>query len=122
MVGHAHLDMAWLWTVDETWKAAERTFESVLKLQEDFPELIFCHTTPALYEWMEQNRPELFERIRQQIHAGKWEALGGMWVEPELNLISGESIARHILYGQRYFQRKVWADQPDRLVAGYVWV
>ena len=112
MVGHAHLDMAWLWTVEETWKAAERTFESVLKLQEDFPELIFCHTTPALYEWMEQNRPELFERIWQQIQAGKWEALGGMWVEPELNLISGESIARHILYGQRYFQEKFGQISP----------
>ncbi|HEY9908374.1 MAG TPA: alpha-mannosidase [Thermosynechococcaceae cyanobacterium] len=112
MVGHAHLDMAWLWTVEETWKAAERTFESVLKLQEDFPELIFCHTTPALYEWIEQNRPELFERIWQQIQAGKWEALGGMWVEPELNLISGESIARHILYGQRYFQEKFGQISP----------
>ena len=112
MVGHAHLDMAWLWTVEETWKAAERTFESVLKLQKDFPELIFCHTTPALYEWMEQNRPELFERIRQQVQAGKWEALGGMWVEPELNLISGESIARHILYGQRYFQEKFGQISP----------
>jgi alpha-mannosidase len=112
MVGHAHLDMAWLWTAEETWKVAERTFESVLKLQEEFPELIFCHTTPALYEWVEQNRPELFDRIRQQVHEGKWEALGGMWVEPELNLISGESIVRQILYGQRYFQEKFGEISP----------
>ena len=106
LVGHAHLDMAWLWTVDETWKAAERTFNSVLNLQKDFPELTFCHSTPALYEWVEQNRPELFAQIQQQVQAGRWEIIGGMWIEPELNLISGESIARQILYGQRYYQEK----------------
>ncbi len=106
LVGHAHLDMAWLWTVDETWKVAERTFNSVLNLQKDFPELTFCHSTPALYEWMELNRPELFAQIQQQVRAGRWEIIGGMWIEPELNLISGESIARHLLYGQRYCQEK----------------
>jgi len=106
LLGHAHLDMAWLWTVAETWNAAERTFESALNLQKDFPELIFCHSTPALYEWIEQNRPALFERIRAAIADGWWEPVGGLWVEPELNLISGESIVRHILYGQRYFQEK----------------
>ncbi|MGC8713635.1 MAG: alpha-mannosidase, partial [Leptodesmis sp.] len=69
LLGHAHLDMAWLWTVEETWKAAERTFQSVLNLQKDFPELTFCHTTPALYEWMEQNRPNLFAQIQAQVKA-----------------------------------------------------
>ncbi|WP_245939707.1 alpha-mannosidase [Stenomitos frigidus] len=106
LLGHAHLDMAWLWTVDETWKAAERTFESALNLQKDFPELIFCHSTPALYAWMEQNRPALFEQIRQAIAAGWWELVGGLWIEPELNIISGESMVRQVLYGQRYFQEK----------------
>jgi alpha-mannosidase len=106
LTGHAHLDMAWLWPVDETWDAAERTFTSALNLQADFPELIFGHSTPALYTWLEHHRPELFQRIVQQVQAGKWEAIGGLWVEPELNLIGGESIARHLLYGQRYFQEK----------------
>ena len=106
LLGHAHLDMAWLWTVAETWNAAERTFESALNLKKDFPELIFCHSTPALYEWIEQNRPALFERIRQAIADGWWEPVGGLWIEPELNLISGESIVRQVLYGQRYFQEK----------------
>ncbi|NJR49377.1 MAG: alpha-mannosidase [Leptolyngbyaceae cyanobacterium CSU_1_3] len=109
LVGHAHLDMAWLWPIDETWNAAERTFTSVLNLQKEFPELTFCHSTPALYEWMEQNRPDLFTQIQQQVKAGKWEIVAGMWIEPELNLISGESIARHILYGQRYCQEKFGA-------------
>ena len=112
LLGHAHLDMAWLWTVDETWKAAEQTFKSVLHLQQDFPELTFCHSTPALYEWIEQNRPELFTQIQQQVQVGKWEAIGGIWIEPELNLISGESIVRQILYGQRYFQAKIGKISP----------
>ncbi len=106
LLGHAHLDMVWLWPIADTWRAAERTFDSVLQLQQDFPEMVFCHTTPLLYEWMEQNRPDLFAQIQQQIAAGQWEALGGMWVEPELNLVDAESIVRQILYGQRYYQEK----------------
>jgi alpha-mannosidase len=106
MLGHAHLDLAWLWPVSETWEVAQRTFESVLKLQQEFPELIFCHSTPALYAWIEQHRPDLFAAIQQQIAAGRWEVVGGMWVEPELNLISGESIVRQILYAQRYVLEK----------------
>ncbi|OUC15886.1 MAG: hypothetical protein B0A82_04740 [Alkalinema sp. CACIAM 70d] len=106
LLGHAHLDMAWLWTVEETWKAAERTFRSALQLQQEFSELTFCHTTPALYEWMEQHRPELFGEICQRVQAGQWEPVGGLWIEPELNVIGGESIARQILYGQRYYQSR----------------
>ncbi len=106
MLGHAHLDLAWLWTVSETWEVAQRTFESVLKLQQEFSELTFCHSTPALYAWVEQHRPDLFTAIKQQIAAGRWEVVGGMWVEPELNLINGESIVRQVLYGQRYVQEK----------------
>lgn len=124
LLGHAHLDMAWLWRVSETWRAAQNTFESVLKLQQDFSELIFCHSTPALYEWVEKNRPNLFGAIEQQVRAGRWENVGGMWIEPELNLISGESIARQLLYGQRYAAEKfgkisqvVWL--PDSF--GFCW-
>jgi alpha-mannosidase len=102
LLGHAHLDMAWLWPVAETWQAAEQTFKSVLQLQQAFPELIFCHSTPALYQWIEQHRPELFAAIQQQIAAGQWEVVAGLWVEPDFNLISGESLVRQILYGQRY--------------------
>ncbi|PSB06691.1 alpha-mannosidase, partial [filamentous cyanobacterium CCP2] len=106
LLGHAHLDLAWLWTVDKTWEAAQRTFESVLQLKQDFPELTFAHSTPALYAWMEENRPDLFAAIQQQIAAGRWEVVSGLWIEPELNLVSGESIARQILYGQQYEEAK----------------
>jgi alpha-mannosidase len=106
LLGHAHLDMAWLWPIAETWAAAERTFVSALNLQKDFPSLTFCHTTPALYAWMEEHRPELFAQIQAQVKAGKWEPIGGLWVEPEANLIGAESMVRQILYGQRYYQEK----------------
>ncbi|MEG4275429.1 MULTISPECIES: alpha-mannosidase [unclassified Microcoleus] len=102
LVGHAHLDLAWLWPVPETWDAAKRTFESVLKLQSEFPDLIFCHSTPALYAWMEEHRPDLFAAIKKQVAVGRWEVVGGMWVEPDLNLISAESMVRQVFYGQRY--------------------
>ncbi|MBE9050321.1 alpha-mannosidase [Nostocales cyanobacterium LEGE 11386] len=106
LLGHAHLDLAWLWPVSETWRAAQNTFESVLKLQQDFSELIFCHSTPALYAWVEEHRPDLFRAIQEAVAAGCWEVVGGLWVEPELNLIAGESIVRQLLYGQRYVQAK----------------
>jgi alpha-mannosidase len=112
LLGHAHLDLAWLWPVSETWNAAQNTFDSVLKLQKDFPELIFCHTTPALYAWVEENRPHLFQEIQNQVKLGRWEVLGGFWVEPDLNLISGESIVRQLLYGQRYFLEKFGKISP----------
>lgn len=106
LVGHAHLDLAWLWPISETWDVAQRTFDSVLNLQQEFPELIFCHSTPALYAWIEQHRPDLFAAIQQQVANGCWEVVGGLWVEPELNLIAGESIVRHLLYGQHYVLEK----------------
>ena len=107
ILGHAHLDLAWLWPISETWDVAQRTFESALTLQADYPDLIFGHSTPMLYEWIEQHRPDLFSQIQTQIESGQWEAIAGLWVEPELNLVGGESIVRQVLYGQRYCQEKL---------------
>ncbi|MEO1146155.1 MAG: alpha-mannosidase [Cyanobacteria bacterium J06638_22] len=106
LLGHAHLDLAWLWPVSETWDVAQRTFTSVLHLQAEFPELIFTHSTPALYAWIEEHCPDLFAAIQQQVDAGRWEVAAGLWVEPELNIISAESIVRQVLYGQRYVQER----------------
>ncbi|MDY7016377.1 MAG: alpha-mannosidase, partial [Cyanobacteriota bacterium] len=106
MLSHAHLDLAWLWEVEETWDVAQRTFESVLALQKDFSDLTFCHTSPALYEWIEKHRPDLFSAIQDAVSRQSWEVLGGMWVEPDVNLVSGESIVRQLLYGQRYTRAK----------------
>lgn len=101
-LGHAHLDLAWLWPIPETWEVAERTFQSVLDLQAAFPELLFGHSTPALYAWLEEHRPEMFAQIQQQIQQQRWEVIAGLWVEPELMMVQGESIVRQVLYGQRY--------------------
>ncbi len=98
--------------MSETWNAAQQTFESALKLQADFPELIFCHSTPALYAWIEEHRPDLFAAIQEAVAAGSWEVVGGFWVEPELNLIAGESIVRQLLYGQRYMVAKFGKFSP----------
>jgi len=106
VMGHAHLDMAWLWTTDETWEVGQRTFSSVLNLQKEFPELTFGHSTPALYEWIENNRPDLWAKITEAVEKDRWELLGGMWVEPDVNLVSGESLIRQFLYGQQYFLEK----------------
>ncbi|MCW6038172.1 alpha-mannosidase [Spirulina subsalsa FACHB-351] len=106
VMGHAHLDMAWLWELGETYEVARRTFSSVLRLQEEFPELTFCHTSPILYEWMEKHHPELFTAIQEAVRGGRWDVLGGMWVEPDVNLVSGESILRQLLYGQEYIKSR----------------
>ncbi len=106
LTGHAHLDLAWLWPIAETWEVAIKTFASVLKLQTEFPELIFSHSSPALYAWIEQNRPDVFQNIQVKVETGQWEIAAGLWVEPELNLINGESICRQILYGQEYAKEK----------------
>lgn len=70
----------------ETWDAAQRTFESVLALQQNFPELTFTHSSPALLAWVEEHRPDLFTQIQQQVQAGRWAIDAGLWVEPDLNL------------------------------------
>ncbi|MEB3826050.1 alpha-mannosidase [Phormidium sp. CCY1219] len=106
LMGHAHLDLAWLWPISETWDAAQSTFASVLNLMEAFPQLTFSHSTAALYAWIEENRPDMFAAIARQVKAGRWEVAASLWVEPELNIIGGESIARQVLYGQRYCLEK----------------
>ncbi|NEO84665.1 MAG: alpha-mannosidase [Spirulina sp. SIO3F2] len=105
IMGHAHLDMAWLWEAAETYEVAERTFRSVLQLQQEFPVLTFCHTSPVIYEWLETAHPEVFQAIQTACQAGTWDPVGGMWVEPDVNIVSGESIARQLLYGQAYTQK-----------------
>ncbi len=102
LLGHAHLDLAWLWPVADTWQAAERTFASALGLMERFAHLHFGHSTPALYAWLEQHRPALFARIRAAMRAGRWEPLNGPWVESDCVLISTASLLRQFQEGQAY--------------------
>jgi len=105
VLGHAHLDLAWLWPVADTWRAAERTFRSALDLLERFPHLHFGHSTPALYAWLEQHRPALFAAIQAAMAAGRWEPLNGPWVETDCVLVGTASLLRQFQEGQHYSRR-----------------
>ena len=105
VLGHAHLDLAWLWPVADTWQAAVRTFESVLDLMDRHPQLHFAHSTPALYAWIEQHRPALFARIRRAMEGGRWEPINGPWVETDCVLIGTASLLRQFQLGQDYSRR-----------------
>jgi alpha-mannosidase len=105
VLGHAHLDLAWLWPVADTWRAAERTFRSALDLLERFPHLHFGHSTPALYAWFEQHRPSLFAAIEAATAAGRWEPLNGPWVETDCVLVGTASLLRQFQEGQHYSRR-----------------
>ena len=113
LLGHAHLDLAWLWPVADTWRAAERTFVSTLALMERFPELHFGHSTPALYAWLERHRPALFAAIRAAMRAGRWEPLNGPWVESDCVLLGTASLLRQFQEGQHYSRRAFpeWSHQ-----------
>jgi alpha-mannosidase len=106
LTGHAHLDLAWLWPVSETIRKGRRTFASVLSLMERYDDFVFNQSSAQLYRWIETGSPEIFERVRRRVEEGRWEPVGGSWVEPDCQIPSGESMVRQLLYGQRYFEEK----------------
>lgn len=121
-VGHAHIDTAWLWPLRETQRKCARTFASATAMIDLYPDFHFVCSQAAQYAWIEQQHPALFERIRERVAGGQWHPVGGMWVEADMNLPGGESLARQLVHGQRYFEsrfgvrcREVWI--PD--VFGY---
>ena len=105
LTGHAHIDLAWLWPLEETRRKARRTFETVLGLMDRYPDFHFNQSSAQLYAYVEEDDPALFERIRSRVAEGRWDVVGGMWVEPDGNLLAGESWVRQLLHGQRYFER-----------------
>ena len=121
---NAHIDAAWLWRDKETVEVVKNTFSSVLNMMNARPDFTYTQSTAAYFDWMERTNPELFKGIQQRVKEGRWEILGGLWVEPDCNLPSGESWARHLLYAKRYFQKKLGVDvkigwNPDSF--GYTW-
>lgn len=106
MIGNAHLDPVWLWQWPEGYSEIKATFLSALDRLDEHPGFIFTCACAAYYEWVEQNAPELFERVRARIREGRWHVVGGMWIQPDMNVPQGESIARHLLRSQRYFREK----------------
>jgi alpha-mannosidase len=105
-VGHAHIDLAWLWRLTHSRDKAVRTFTTALHLMRQYAEFRFMHSTPQLYKFLERDDPQLFDRIRQKIASGEWEITGGMWVESDTNVPSGESLVRQFLLGRRYIRER----------------
>ncbi|MCL6452581.1 MAG: alpha-mannosidase [Alicyclobacillus sp.] len=124
LVGHTHIDVAWLWRLRHTREKAARSFATVLRLMELYPDYVFMQSQPQLYEFVKTDYPHLYEQLRKRVREGRWEADGGMWLEADCNLPSGESIVRQILFGTRFLRaefgvecRYLWL--PD--VFGYSW-
>ncbi len=107
---NAHIDAAWLWRERETWEVCKRTFSSVLNMMNLRPDFTYTQSSAAYYNWMEHQQPELFKKMAERVKEGRWEIVGGMWVEPDCNLPAGEAWARHLLYGKRYFRSKFGSD------------
>lgn len=107
---NAHIDAAWLWREKETIEVCKNTFSSVLSMMNQRPDFTYTQSSAAYYDWIETRYPDLFRGIAQRVKDGRWEIIGGMWVEPDCNLPSGESWARHLLYAKRYFQGKFGVD------------
>lgn len=109
-VGNSHIDMAWLWPWTETVEVVRNTFQSVLDLMREYPEFTFTMSSARTYEWIEEKYPEMFKQIAERVREGRWEVIGGMWVEPDLNMPDGESLTRQILIGKHYFQSRFGVD------------
>ena len=121
-IGHTHIDIAWLWTVAQTREKVLRSFSTVLRLMEQYPDYKFMSSQPILYQFVKEQEPEMYEEIKQRIREGRWEVDGAMWLEADCNLTGGESLVRQIIHGEKFFKdefgipsRSLWL--PD--VFGY---
>ena len=125
LVGHAHIDLSWLWRWEETVSDIARyTFKGTLAQMDKMPGLTFAQSQAAIYDAIEKDQPELFAEIARKIKEGTWVPVGGMWVEPDANMPDGEALARQLLYGKRYFLDKFGVDvkvgwNPDTF--GHSW-
>jgi len=121
-IGHTHIDVAWKWPLRQTREKAVRSFSTVLQLMKQYPAYRFMSSQPQLYQFVKEDCPEVYEGIKAKIAGGTWEAEGSMWVEPDCNLTSGESLVRQLIYGKRFFREEFGKDNevlwlPD--VFGY---
>ena len=103
-IGHTHIDIAWLWTVQQTREKAQRSVATVIELMKRYPEYKFMSSQAVLYKVVKEEAPELYDEIKKMIKAGRWEVEGAMWVEADCNLSSGESLVRQVQYGKNFFR------------------
>ncbi len=121
-IGHAHLDLAWLWPIRETVRKGARTFATALYNLERYPHYQFACSQPQLFQWIKESYPTLYKKVKDAVKSGRIEPLGTFWVEPDCSMPSGESFVRQILYGARFFREEFgvvpdFCWQPD--VFGY---
>lgn len=121
-IGHTHIDVAWWWTVSQTREKTARSFSTVLKLMEEYPDYKFMSSQPQLYVFLKERYPEVYAKVKERVKEGRWIPEGGMWLEADCNLTSGESLVRQFLYGKRFFREEFGVDSkilwlPD--VFGY---
>ncbi|WP_345217092.1 alpha-mannosidase [Georgenia halophila] len=106
VVGHAHIDSAWLWPTSETVRKVARTTANVLQLMDASPDLVYAMSQAQQFAWMKEHYPQLFERIRERVRQGRFVPVGGMWVESDTNMPSGESLVRQLVFGKRFFMEE----------------
>ncbi len=121
-VGHTHIDVAWLWTLEQTREKVQRTFVTMLDYIDRFPEFSFMSSQPQLYEYLKEDAPDVYKRLKKAVSDGRWEVEGAMWLEADCNLTSGESLVRQILHGKKFIMDEFGIDShilwlPD--VFGY---
>ncbi len=124
LTGNSHIDAAWLWPWTETVDVVKRTFGTALQLMNEYPDYTYTQSAAQYNAWIADKYPAMNEQIKQRIKEGRWEIVGGMWVEPDLNMPDGESQVRTILVGKRWFQKEYGVDvrigwNPDSF--GYTW-
>ena len=122
--GNGHIDAAWLWPWTETVDVVKRTFSTALQLMYEYPDYKYTQSAAAYNEWMAQKYPDINQEIAKRVKEGRWELVGGMWVEPDLNMPDGESLVRQLLVGTRWFKQAYGVDvrigwNPDSF--GYTW-
>lgn len=124
LIGHGHIDMNWLWLWPETIDVCRNTFTTMLKIMDLYPDFKYSQSQASTYIIMEELYPDLFKQIQQKVKEGRWEITGGTWTEGDMNMASGESIVRQIMYAKRYFQEKFGVEseicwEPDTF--GHAW-
>jgi len=106
LMSHSHIDVAWQWRLRETRRKVGRTFSTVLHYMDQYPEVTFLQSQPQLYEYLKDNYPTLWERVKERVKEGRWEVNGAGWVEQDMNMPAGESHVRQYLYGNRFYRRE----------------
>jgi alpha-mannosidase len=108
--GHSHIDVAWLWPLKETARKVGRTYSTVMALMDEYPDYHFVCSQVPLFIYLKENFPSIYEKVKARIAEGRFEPIGGTWVENDCNLVSGESLVRQCLYGQRFFKKEFGVD------------